>query len=188
MLCHNYRCIFVPIPKTAGESVEQLFLQRLGLSASDRPHLLLQPNDDPALGPPRLAHLTAGQYVECGHISADQFASYLKFAVVRNPWDRLVSLFHYLEHARTTDFNDFLFNHFYRALWRDMYWFVRPQSDFIFDPSGRPLVDNILRFETLDADFYTVATTLGFSGASTAKKVGHHDQAYSVCSYHALPS
>ena len=34
MICHDYKCIFVHIPKTAGQSIEHVFLNQLGW----RPH------------------------------------------------------------------------------------------------------------------------------------------------------
>ena len=46
MICHQYRCVFVYIPKTAGMSIEQVFLDLLGLSWKTRERLLLGGNED----------------------------------------------------------------------------------------------------------------------------------------------
>lgn len=161
MLSHELKCVFVHIPKTAGMSVERYFLEILGLDEEQRPQLLLRPNNDPALGPPRLAHLKAADYVGCGHISEIDFNRYFRFSVVRNPWDRLVSMYRYLGHAKKTDFSDFVFNRFYPKLWREMSYFVRPQVDFIYDSSGRLLVNEILRFESLEEGFAKIRERLG---------------------------
>ena len=93
MICHDFRTIFVHVPKTAGQSVEMVFLNKLNLTWEQRAPLLLRPNSDPAKGPPRLAHLYASEYVSCGHISDEDFARYFKFSVVRNPWARAVSVY-----------------------------------------------------------------------------------------------
>jgi hypothetical protein len=76
MLCHHDRCIFVHVPKTAGQSIEHVFLDRVGLTWETRAPLLLRPNDQPRLGPPRLAHLKAREYVACKYVTPEQFAGY----------------------------------------------------------------------------------------------------------------
>jgi len=57
MICAQYRCLFVHVPKTAGMSIDQVFLELVGLTWKTRAPLLLGGNDDPKLGPPRLEHL-----------------------------------------------------------------------------------------------------------------------------------
>jgi len=64
LISHHDKCLFVHVPKCAGQSVEMFFLDRIGLDWERRAPLLLRPNDVPALGPPRLAHLKAAEYVE----------------------------------------------------------------------------------------------------------------------------
>ena len=85
-------CVFVHVPKCAGQSVEMFFLNRIGLDWERRAPLLLRPNDVPALGPHLLAHLKAHEYVEKKWMTPLEFNEYFKFAFVRNPWgqDRLV--------------------------------------------------------------------------------------------------
>ncbi len=161
MLIPHLRCIFVHIPKNAGISIERFFLEYLGLGRESRPAFLCRPNEDPALGPPRLAHLKAYEYISCGHVSRQLFDDYVKFAVVRNPWDRMISLYHYFGEARKSDFTDFLFNRFYNKLWQEKYWFTCPQKDFIYDDSGELLVDFVVRFENLQDDFNRVCDRLG---------------------------
>lgn len=155
MICHHYRCIFVHIPKCGGKSIEHIFLNALGLDWATRAPLLLRHNDCPELGPPRLAHLTAQEYVACKYITEQQYSDYFTFAIVRNPWDRMVSLYKYLafypHHGfyRSISFKRFVMSEFPKKLWKHHYWFVRPQSEFIFDDNGGRMVDFIGRFEAL---------------------------------------
>ena len=108
MLCHKHKCIFVHIPKTAGQSIEKVFLESLQFDESRRPELLLRPNNDPNKGPPRLAHLKAQDYFEYEYITKETFYKYFKFSFVRNPWDRAVSHYLYMVPERNISFEKFL--------------------------------------------------------------------------------
>ncbi|ATC93400.1 sulfotransferase family protein [Pseudoalteromonas tunicata] len=150
-------CLFIHIPKAAGQSVESVFLQRAGLNWEQRELFLLKKNSDPKLGPPRLAHLTAQEYLDKGYLTQEQFKSLFKFTIVRNPWDRLVS--EYLYKGHTFSFKDFLFK-FYPKIGDDdfkgfngIYRHVMPQSTFILDLEGNLLVDFIGKFENINHDF-----------------------------------
>lgn len=160
MISHPHRCLFVHIPKTAGQSIEHAFLDLLGLTWQQRGTLLLRYNADPAAGPPRLAHLRAADYVRLGHLPESQFADYFKFAFVRDPWDRVVSFYKYVGEPAEYDFKRFALDVLPADLWHRMYWFVRPQSEFLYH-EGELLVDFVGRFETLQSDFAEVCNRLG---------------------------
>lgn len=68
MIDHSRRCIFVHIPKTAGNSVNRVF----GIAWQDHKDLARYAAEEPVA-----------------------FSSYFKFAIVRNPWDRLLSDYNY---------------------------------------------------------------------------------------------
>ena len=152
MICHKSKCIFVHIPKTGGQSIEYVFLDLHALSWDERAGLLLRKNDDPTVGPPRLAHLTATEYTEFGHISQIDFEKYFKFSVVRNPWDRLVSEYRFRKIGPPSGFKAWLLDDFPQPGWTDEYRHVTPQSDFLFDGSGECVVDFIGRFEQFKDD------------------------------------
>lgn len=161
MISHHHQTIFVHIPKCGGQSIEAAFLQDLGLEWENRAPLLLRKNDNPKLGPPRLAHLTAYEYLQYGYISRQQFERYFSFSLVRSPLERAVSLFNYVKHNLNPD--DFFLGwlpfqlgeefHFksnpsQKLLDRDFFWFVQPQINFVYK-DGAFLVDEIYRLENL---------------------------------------
>jgi hypothetical protein len=155
------KCIFIHIPKTAGQSIESVFLSRAGLTWAQREKMLLSPNSDPAFGPPRLAHLTATEYVKHKYLTATEFNDYYRFSFVRNPWDRLVSEYRYKQHAFS--FKKFLFDYFpavnvddycgYNGIYRH----VMPQYLFLYDKKMTLQVDKIGKFESLLTDFSAIS-------------------------------
>jgi hypothetical protein len=170
MISHQDKCLFVHIPKAAGQSVESIFVSRMGLTWEQREALLLRPNSDPSKGPPRLAHLTASEYLGLGYVSETQFSKYIKFSFVRNPWARMVSEFTYRqglnEKAYQGQFKDFLFTSFPQpsadnyALAKDGYRHILPQWQFLYDGEGKKLVDFIGKFENLQTDFNQICQLL----------------------------
>lgn len=161
MICHKYKCIFVHIPKTAGQSIEHVFLNLLGLSWEEREPLLLKFNYDKNLGPPRLAHLKAQEYLKYNYISQSMFDSYFKFSFVRNPWSRIVSFYNYRRYYQLFSFKHFVTKKLKNKILERDYWFIGPQYEFIMNHNGDIIVDYIGRFENLQNDFDVICNALG---------------------------
>jgi hypothetical protein len=141
------------------------FMSKLGLDRdndSDRTQLLITNNEDPAKGPEKLSHLSAVEYLQCGHISRDEFSSYYKFSFVRNPWSRLVSEYRYRNFLSHKSFKDFVLNKLPSPGMDDKYRHIMPQTDMLYDADGTLLVDFVGKFEQLDKDFKQVCDRLGF--------------------------
>ncbi len=178
MISHHHSTIFVHVPKCGGQSVEDAFLRDLGLSWEQRAPLLLHSNDQPRIGPRRLAHLTAHEYVKYRYATAEHFDTYYKFATVRDPVERFVSFFNYQgpkirkrsfvkaslggADADTAGLLDKYLQDTERALtdpaqkvfgsddfFSGDFWFLRPQSDFLFN-EGNCLVDDIIVLRDLN--------------------------------------
>jgi hypothetical protein len=163
MISAKHRALFVHIPKCGGQSLESFFLRALGLTWEQRDQLLLRRNHDPSKGPPRLAHMTAAEYVSLGYVGAAEFQRYYKFAFVRNPWARLVSEYRYRPfHVYRYDFRTFVLRHFPKPGWSDAYRHVMPQVEYLTDGDGRLLVDFVGKLENMSAGFATVCAALGF--------------------------
>lgn len=146
----NNKCIFVHIPKCAGISLGRaLFGEYSGNHMNVLTYQLI--------------------------FSKEEFDSYFKFAFVRNPWDRLVSAFHFLEKggiserdrvwssAHLTEFEDF--DDFVKR-WitpeNILTWeHFKPQYRYICDPHGELQVDYIGRFEQINKDFDYISQRLG---------------------------
>lgn len=174
MISHKFRCIFVHVPKTAGQSIERVFLRLHGLTWETRSPLLLRHNRDRAKGPQRLAHLKAREYVSLGYVQPQDCDQYFKFAFVRNPWDRLVSEYHYNKHLYSTiTFRRFVEESLSNVDdYSDRSRHITSQVDYVTDEDGRYNVDFIGRFETLADDFAAVARKLCLGSVT----LGHYNQ------------
>ena len=166
MISEKYSCIFVHVPKTAGQSIENFFLGLHGLKWKERAPLLLRYNPDPSKGPHRLAHLKASEYLSYGYVEPETFRRYFKFSFVRNPWDRLVSEYRFLQLEERVPFREFVEQSF-STIDNDgnASLHITPQVGYLTDQAGEYLVDFVGRFETLEADFAQVAQTLDLSEA-----------------------
>lgn len=97
-------------------------------------------------------------------IGQEQFNSYFKFGFVRNPWDRVVSLYERKEalelRAKMTfdEFVDWIQYSSSTCIHSSPH---RYQLDWFVDPNGNILADFIGRFERLEEDWRFVAAKIG---------------------------
>jgi hypothetical protein len=173
MISHAHKTLFVHITKCGGQSIESMFLEDLGLSWETRAPLLLRANPDPSLGPPRLAHLTAREYLKFGYLTEDQFRAYYSFALVRNPLTRVISMYNYLK--LDLSFADFVHRWLpeqfelaplYRLAGHDYpgsYYRVRPQHEYLFDDADKLLVDEIFELEGIETSIDKIRARTGIA-------------------------
>ena len=162
MICRKYQFLFVHVPKSAGQSIEQFFMDRMGLDwDADRAEVLLGDNEDRSRGTEKLAHLSAEEYVQDGFVPQSEFDSLFKFSFVRNPYSRIVSEYLYRNYLHHHSFRDFILNKLPQPGWDDQYRHVMPQYDMLHDSEGHLLVDYVGRFESLQKDFDEVCSRLG---------------------------
>ena len=165
MISHKHKTVFVHIPKVAGQSVEQMYLADLGLNWSERAVLLLRPKLNTEKGPERLAHLTAAQYTQFGYLSQDNFQNYFKWALVRDPYQRALSCYHFLGYARVLSFENFVQNVLPEKI-KQQHFFFLPQYDYLHDNQGQLLVDYVGHLERLDQELVYPKEKTGIQGVS----------------------
>jgi len=160
MIVHDYKTIFIHVPKTGGTSIENFFVEMFGLNPkTDRPVLLLGLNYA-KVGPLWLGHLTAEEYYKLHFVSKEIFDNYYKFAFVRNPWMRAVSSYKSLNYDLAISFRTYV-KVLLPILYKNfMYDFVKPQYKFLCNEKDEIIVDFLGRFENLKEDFKKVCKRL----------------------------
>ena len=134
--------VFIHINKTGGSSIEQA----LGCSTE---------------------HKTAVEKRK--ELGKDAWKNFFSFTIVRNPWDRAVSHYHYRVQTNQTglgtraiSFNEWVKRaHGERApAYYDKPKMFMPQWNWITNRRGKILVDFVGRFEHLEADFARICLKL----------------------------
>ena len=135
--------IFIHINKTGGSSIE---------SALQIP----------------LEHKTAQEKIH--EIGETNWNKTFTFTVVRNPWDKVVSMYHWRVKRNHTELRDkpVEFNDWVRLTFseKSTYYYdnpkmFMPQFEWISNRSGEIAVNKIMRFESLSSEFEELAHILG---------------------------
>ena len=162
------RIIFIHVIKTGGTSISRALLERFpgaaqrleGLEGFST-HFRSLP-EDRRFGIRGPDHATAANIRD--FLGAPIWEKAETFAVVRNPWDLVYSLYSFIRSNRlhrshqgmqSVSFDDFVAS--------DMTIQWNSQWDLLSD-WGQPLVKHILRFEHLGTDYAALAARLGFDG------------------------
>lgn len=173
IISHKYRFIFVHIHKCAGTSITRAVFPHLGaddvvlgcLPEQEKMHAESKKNGGLE------KHSTAAHIQSM--VDADTWREYFKFAFVRNPWDRLVSSYHWAlntnwddGHGRiqavkeTADFEEYVLSPYCNR---------KNCMDYVADDNGGFIVDFIGRYENLARDFANVLEITGMPSARLEK-------------------
>ncbi|OCX66744.1 Type II secretory pathway, pullulanase PulA [Thioclava sp. SK-1] len=171
IVSHGRKFIFVHIPKTGGTALALALESRAmadDLMVGDTPKAQRRKRrlSDVTTQGRLWKHSTLADGI--GLYSLDQAQRYFTFTLVRNPWDRIVSYYHWLRHqrfahpavalAQKVDFTAFLadpkIQHSLRAA---------PYSTYMTLPNGAEHCNAYLRLEHLDEDAAPLEAHLGFN-------------------------
>ena len=177
MIAHKLKTIFIHITKSAGSSIEVALNQ-------------VEQRDDGAIDPMTgefvkvvtgaEKHMTARAVQE--QVGDEIWNSYFKFTVVRNPYDRLHSLWWNGRHVgkkhelEFPEFADYALQRTLKARimnWRKRQWTIHqrfwPQADFLRSKNGKIEMDQILKFESIADDFAELAQRIGLPSTELPK-------------------
>ena len=148
MISHEHKCIFVHIPRTGGTSIEATIWPRGRNENTLWMGFIDDWNNKYQTG--GLQHLLAKQIRE--EVGGETFSSYWKFSFVRNPWDKIISQYHYIQNKERL--LSFLgvekiesLEEYLALIQKAKYIHWEEQWKFLYADSGECLVDTIYRFE-----------------------------------------
>lgn len=169
MIVHDLKTIFIHIPKTAGVSlVHAVLTEVLGYETSGRIKDLPRGITNRFVLGERQKHKKANQYVP-RDITKARWNEYYKFAFVRNPWDKVVSEYHWRKTQKDPgpeEFDVFVKHceNRVRGSRRGIYWIhAQPQISFVTNKRGDVIVDDIFKFEELDKAVESINEQLNIS-------------------------
>lgn len=170
IVSHGRKFIFVHIPKTGGTALSLALEQRA--MADD---ILIGDTPKAKRRRKRVAALqTSGRLWKHSRLTDIEdvvgraaFNAYFVFTLVRNPWDRAVSTYHWLRQqtfdhpttrlAKAVDFTSFLNDaYFLRS-------FAHPYAHFVEDKAGVEQPAHFFRLERLDEELVPLWDHLGFN-------------------------
>ena len=167
MISFSHKTIFIHIPKCAGQSVEETFLNDIGLDWYKHRHLFgwfKKPSTWSNNFPDRLAHLTAYEYFDLDFINKETFCQFYKFSIIRDPLDRVVSAWKDLTKnidSNKKDINFFILNALPNHVSEKNYFF-KSQKDYLLDPkTDKILVDNIFKIDEIKSNWEKVKIATG---------------------------
>ncbi|ODV13563.1 MAG: hypothetical protein ABT20_01810 [Rubrivivax sp. SCN 70-15] len=162
ILSHRYRFIFFAIPKTGTHAIRFALRPHLGEEDLEQVQLFARkhlPYADLA----RIGHGHLGWRETKAALPAQIWDSYVKFAIVRNPWERFVSYCAFMHRATglfaadpRAAMNRVLDNPEHR-----MHVVFRPQHEFICAENGRLMIDLVGRHEAMQSAFDGICERLG---------------------------
>lgn len=191
MISHQYKCIFIHIPKTAGTSIEQKLGHFGELRRGVQDHRTISDIEPVSISDIAQACIHRNSSLAIRRLKkaikdrttnfSACYKAYYKFSFVRNPWARVFSWYknvmrdqvhqqRYNVDANCT-FNDFLKNHMdQRQLNSQLFWIV--------DKSGNIPFDFIGKFEKLEEDFEYIAGQIGLKDNKLPKLIAGDGQHY----------
>lgn len=157
-----HKFIFVAIPKTGTHAVRQALREHLGDDDLEQVGLFVQKKFPiPELAKLQHGHLTLQQVRP--YLDAETFGSFLKFAFVRNPFDRFISYCAFMTRDRGAFQADpkAVMRHFAFTAPPVQHLLFQPQHLFVTGPDGQLLTDFIGRVEQMQDSYDELCGRIG---------------------------
>jgi sulfotransferase famil protein len=171
IISHKHHFIFFAMPKTATHAIREALREHMG--PEDWEQQMLFGRDAlpiPQLAAIRHGHISVQQLKP--HLPQDQWRDYFKFAFVRNPYDRFISTYFFLNRNQDTGGRDegplmkaAIQNDQFRAR-----ILVAPQHRLITHHDGSIAVDYVAKYEDIQTAYEHICTRVGIPPKTLIEK------------------
>lgn len=164
IVSHLHRFIFVAVPKTGTHSVRHALREHLGTEDMEQARLFVEKEFPiPELAALKHGHLSFEQVRP--FLEPEAFDSYLKFAFVRNPFDRFVSYCAFATSREGSFERDpkAVMRHFLLIAPPHDHIIFRPQHNFLVGPDGELQTDFLGKVETMQSCYDVIADRIGIA-------------------------
>jgi hypothetical protein len=179
MKCDKYKFIFIDICKNAGTSISASFVDQF-------PNIIFEGKHHSIKNYTAIGHIDSNK-VTCSALNPDIINDYFLFSVIRNPWDRMVSLYLWGVNRNEKDSREleiwwrgYSFEKFIKQVSENKHneyngHRYKTQLEWVSDHDSNILVDFFMMYENLDKDFSELLSKLNLPQFSLLK----HNTAYS---------
>ncbi len=198
IISHKYKFIFIKTRKTAGSSIQQYLSQYCGtndiITPMDMPESDYHPRNYRGFFNPLPALFVRGKNIHkikellwrlitlkkyTSHIPAMElmkiipkktWGEYYKFCVERNPWDKVLSHYHFERQRYKKYDEDISFDEYLSVA--ELPYDYRRYTNF----TGEIIVDRVLKYENLNKELAEVFEQLGipFNGTLSSNEKSHY--------------
>jgi hypothetical protein len=166
IISHQHRFIFAAVPKTGTHSVRHALREHLGPDDLEQVRLFVEKQFPfPELAAIRHGHVSLSQVRPV--LGNEVFGSYLKFAFVRNPFDRFVSYCAFAT-SREGSFQrnpKEVMRHFLFRAPPTNHMVFQPQNSFLVGDDGQLLTDMLGRVEEMQVSYDAICARIGIPTA-----------------------
>jgi hypothetical protein len=169
IVSQRHKFIFVAVPKTGTHAVRRALREHMGPQDLEQVGLFVERRFPiPELAALRHGHITLQQVRP--FLRPDQFESFLKFAFVRNPFDRFVSYCAFMTRAEGQFEKDprGVMRHFIESPPRQHILF-QPQHSFVTGEDGKLLADQFGRVEQMQESYDAICERIGIPTTALEK-------------------
>jgi hypothetical protein len=170
IISHSNNYIFIHIPKCAGTALkshltDEFSYKDIEIGGSDHAEAIALYYEE------KFQLKKHSTWLEIRNvIGAHDYEKFFKFCVIRNPYDRIYSIYRFLKFTwkqwpgseimdTFSSFEDFVLSHFFQSEGPDRIF--NPQATWIADESNRLMVDCVLNTSNLTEETRKITTKLG---------------------------
>ena len=173
IISHSNNYIFIHIPKCAGTALKnhlsgEFSYKDIEIGGSDHAEAIALYYEE------KFQLKKHSTWLEIRNVVGDHdYERFFKFCVMRNPYDRIYSIYRFLQFTwrqwpgseimdTFSSFEDFALSDFFQSEGPDRIF--NPQATWIADQSNRIMVDCVLKSSNLEEETRQIASNLGLKG------------------------